>query len=167
MPPFPLALGLPSLPRSLPCGNASHPNSRAYLQHLIRCPAQFAVLARVYIEKLHEVRQMNFWKFWFGQKLGLEESITCPKIFPKFQLKGSQCPAQFAVLCHSSCSCLHVNTREKGKLCGALDEVRPIHAGVRVRSVTTRETGRDTSAQSAIWTPYSWNCGHMIAIIKP
>ena len=56
-------------------------------------------------------------------------------------------------VCHSSCSCLDVNTREKGKLCGASAEVRPIHAGVRVRSVTTRETGRDTSEEEMLPFP--------------
>ena len=82
-----------------------------------------------------------------------------------------RCPAQFVVLCRSSCSCLDVNRREKGKLCGASDEVRPIHVRVRVTIVTTQETGRDTSAQSVIWTPSSWNIGeifgHVIVIIKP
>ena len=39
---------------------------------------------------------------------------------------------------------LDVGMRQNAKLCGALDEVWPIHMQVRVRSVTTRETGQDT-----------------------
>ena len=41
-------------------------------------------------------------------------------------------------------------TAKDGKLCGASDEVRPIHVRVRVTIVTTQETGRDTSAQMAV-----------------
>ena len=42
---------------------------------------------------------------------------------------------------------------------------------MRLRSITTQETGQDTSAQSAIWTPYTWNFGkifgHLIVLFKP
>ena len=44
-------------PALFPCCNASHSISSVYRPHLVRYPAQFALLARVYIETLHEVRQ--------------------------------------------------------------------------------------------------------------
>ena len=80
---------LPSIPPCFPCCNASYPYSRVYRPHLGRCPAQFALLPRVYIETAA----------W-----------------------GTAWTANSA-------------------------EMRPIHAGGRVRSVTTRETGRDTSEE--------------------
>ena len=88
--PFLPHLGLLSIPPCFLCCNASYPFLRVYRPHLVRCPAQFAVL------------------------------------------------------CRSSCSCLDVNTREKGKLCGVTDKVWPIQALCWVRSVTKQETGRDT-----------------------
>ena len=58
MPPFLLALGLLSIPPYFPCCNACYPYSHVYRPHLVRCPAQFAVLCHsscpVYIKKLHE-----------------------------------------------------------------------------------------------------------------
>ena len=51
-----------------------------------------------------------------------------------------RCPTWFAIFCHSSCSCLDVNMRQNGNLCGASDNVRQICAQDQVQSVTTRET---------------------------
>ena len=64
--PFPLALGFyiqaqartvwiglpcpPCTSDSFSCCNTLHPILSAYLPHLVRCPALFAVLVRVYIE---------------------------------------------------------------------------------------------------------------------
>ena len=53
-----------------------------------------------------------------------------------------RCPTWFAIFCHSSCSCLDVNMRQNGKLCGASDKLQQICTWDRVHSVTTRKTER-------------------------
>ena len=48
----------------------------------------FGALARTsYVKEMTVAGlKINFWKFWFGQKLGLEEDYNVSKLFPKFQL---------------------------------------------------------------------------------
>ena len=53
-------------------------------------------------------------------------------ILSAYLLHLVRCPTQFAIFCHSSCSCLDVNMCQNIKLCRASDKMRQICAQDRV-----------------------------------
>ena len=141
---------------------------------VLKVPSQkSAHLARTsYVKEMTVAGLKNdFWKFWFGQKLGLEEDYHVSKNLskiptlrgPNCNLCGSippcfpfcnasypysrvyrpalvRCPAQFAVLCRSSCSCPDVNTREKGGILPRKLRFCPLRVGILERFLDTWES---------------------------
>ena len=77
---------------------------------------------------------------------------TLHPIFSAYLPHLVRCPTQSAYLVHVYIKTAAWGMAKDGKPCGASEEVRQICARDQVRSVTTQETGQDTSAQIAIWT---------------
>ena len=135
----------------------------------------FGALARISSLKEMAVAglKIDFWKFWLVQKFGLDEDSHVSKNISKIPtirgqnriLRGSippslpHCNASFPysrvyrpmprAVCPSR-AYLHQEAARGTANCAGQ---RTIRAGVWERSVTTCETGRDTSAQITIWTP--------------